>query len=488
MVRIKLALAAFVFSTAAQPPQPAPITGWWRASLSHDGESQDIWLHFQDRGGNLIASFSNPQIGIDDTPLSRVTETPETVELSSIGWSLHRNVDGTLSGTIPDALVPVYGLPAQFERSQAPQPAVSPQPATPAPKPQWQQSVGAKVYAGLTFDAFRKHVIVATDAGKVAALRARSGQLAWSAEGGAPIRATPLVAGKAIYVPTDMALLKLDASTGRRIWSAPIGVSKAQRLEIDDPKSRWDHYSSSAVVSGSAVYVGSRDGCVYRFSAASGTRLGHYCASDLVTATPVVDGDRIYFASFDKTVYAADVASGRTLWKRNVSGEVPRDLALAGRNILAGSRSYDLVALDKLTGRPSWNRYYWFSWVDSPPNLAGNVVYIGASDALHVFAFDGTSGGKLWESRVPGWTWAKPAVGRTTVYAAVTGTAGPYVGPRAGGFAAIDRKSGKLRWFVPSEKPEKAPVYGFASAPVVGDGMVYAADLAGNVFAFRTSN
>ena len=86
---------------------------------------------------------------------------------------------------------------------------------------------------------------------------------------------------------------------------------------------------------------------------------------------------------------------------------------------------------------------------------------------------------------MPGWAWARPAVGRTTVYAAVTGTAGPYVGPRAGGFAAIDRKSGKLRWFVPSEKPDKAPVYGFASAPVVENGMVYAADLAGHVFAFK---
>lgn len=485
MARIKIAFAAFVFSTAAQAPQRAPVTGWWRASLSHDGESQDIWLHFQDRGGKLIASFSNPQIGIDDTPLSRVTITPQAVELSSIGWSLHRDADGTLSGTIPEALVPVYVLRARFERSQAPRHIAPPQPVTPAPKPEWQQSVGAKVYAGLAFDAFRKHVIVATDAGKVASLRARSGQLAWAAEGGAPIRATPLVTRKAIYVPTDKALLKLDAGTGRLIWSAPIGEGKAQRLDIDDPKSRWDHYSSSAVVSPTAVYVGSRDGCVYRFKVESGASLGRYCASDMVTATPVVEGGRIYFASFDKTVYAVDVASGRTLWKRNVSGEVPRDLALAGHNILAGSRSYDLVALDKLTGQPSWTRYYWFSWVDSPPNVIGPTVYIGASDSLRLYAFDSGSGRKQWESPVPGWTWARPAVGRTTVYAAVTGTAGPYVGPRAGGFAAIDRKSGKLRWFVPSEKPDKAPVYGFASAPVVENGMVYAADLAGHVFAFK---
>lgn len=487
MVRIKLAAAALLFATSglAQAPSSQPIAGWWRATLTHNGEHQDIWLHFHDRDGKLIASFSNPPIGIDDTPLSRVSETPQSVELTNIGWTLHREADGTLSGTIPDALVAVYALPARFERSGPPPRPKSPQPLTAAPKPVWRQSVNGKVYAGLAFDPAHRLVLVATDAGRIAALRAASGKLAWSADGGAPIRATPLVAGRAIYVPTDTALLKFDAATGRRLWSAPIGEGTAKRREIDDPKSRWDHYSSSAVVAGNAVYVGSRDGCVYRFNAGSGAKLGQYCASDMVTATPVIDRDRVYFASFDKNVYAADVATGRIVWKRDVRGEVPRDLALAGGKVLAGSRSYDLVALDKANGRPAWTRYYWYSWVDSPPNVVGRTIYIGASDSLRVYAFDSAAGRKLWESAVPGWTWARPAVGRATVYASVAGTATPYVGARAGGFAAIDRASGKLRWFIASEKPDKAPVYGFASAPVVANGMVYAASLDGRVMAFR---
>src|SRR6185295_1688502 len=313
-------------------------------------ETQDIWLHIQDRDGKLIASFSNPEIGIKDTPLSRVTDNSQSVDFTSIGWTLRKESDGTLTGVIPDALVPVYALPARFARSTEPAQVAPPSPDKAPPTPVWSRDVGSAVYGGLAFDAAHKFVVVAADSGKVTALRASDGTPAWSIDAEAPIRATPVVGAGAVYVPTDKALFKLDAATGKRKWSASIGEGKTQGLELNDPNSRWDHYSSSAVVAGTAVYVGSRDGCVYRFNIASGARLGTYCAADMVTATPVVDGKRLYFASFDKNVYAADVASGKVLWKRDMHGEVPRDLALAGGKILVGSRSYDLTALDARTG------------------------------------------------------------------------------------------------------------------------------------------
>jgi outer membrane protein assembly factor BamB len=471
-------------SAVAQPGDGQQVLGWWRATLSHVGESHDIWLHFSERDGQLMASFSNPMIAIDDSPLSKVAVQPQSVELGSIGWTLRR--DGrALVGVIPDVLVPVYKLKARFVRSgPPPRPPVNPRPAQNPPRALWTQNLRSAVFGGLAFDAARNRLIAATDSGDVAALRANDGAIAWSVDAGAAIRATPLVAGASLYVPTDKALLKLDLATGRRLWASSLGKGE-KRLAADDPKSRGDHYSSSAIVAGDSVYAGSRDGCVYRFNAESGATVGRYCATDLITATPVVDGPRVYFASFDRSVYAAERDTGHILWKRDLHGAVPRDLALAGHNILAGSRSYDLAALDKTTGKPSWNRYYWYSWVDSPPNVVGPTVYIGSSDSLRLFAFDAGSGKKLWESRVPGWSWAKPAVGRTTVYASVTGPTNSYAGARLGAFVAIDRDSGKLRWIIQSPKRENAAVYGFASAPVIAQGRVFAADLDGRIFAFK---
>src|SRR5205814_5054474 len=126
------------------------------------------------------------------------------------------------------------------------------------------------------------------------------------------------VAGQSLFIPTDKALLKLDLATGRRLWASSLGKAKSSRLESEDPKSRWDHYSSAAVVAGDSVYAGSRDGCVYRFNAESGATIGRYCATDLITATPVVDGNRVYFASFDQHVYAAERDNGRIVWKRDM--------------------------------------------------------------------------------------------------------------------------------------------------------------------------
>ena len=38
---------------------------------------------------------------------------------------------------------------------------------------------------------------------------------------------------------------------------------------------------------------------------------------------------------------------------------------------------------------------------------------------------------------------------------------------------------------IETEKPEKAATYGFASAPMIAGGRVFAADLTGKVFAFK---
>jgi outer membrane protein assembly factor BamB len=484
MKRSLTALIALALASSVRAQSTDEIAGWWRATLTHAGEKQDIWLHIHDRDGKLIASFSNPAIGVDDSPLSKVVVRPDAVELASIGWTLKREGEA-MTGVIPEALIPVYKLKARFLRSGKPPHPSVPRPMQRPPRPLWTQNLHASVYAGLAFDRANNRLIAATDGGDVMAMRAVDGAVAWSIDAGASIRATPLVAGSSLFVPTDKALLKLDIATGRRLWASSLGKAKARRLEIGDPNSRWDHYSSSAVVAGSSVYAGSRDGCVYRFNAESGETIGRYCASDLITATPVVDGNRVYFASFDQFVYAAERDTGRIVWKRDMKGAVPSDLALAGGNILAGSRSYDLTALNKVTGKPAWTRYFWFSWVDSPPNVVGSTIYIGSSDSLRLFAFDAASGKKQWESPVPGWSWAKPAVGKSTVYAAVTGTTTPYVGARSGGFAAVDRQTGKLRWMIEAEKPEKAATYGFASAPIVANGRVFAADLTGKVLAFK---
>jgi outer membrane protein assembly factor BamB len=77
---------------------------------------------------------------------------------------------------------------------------------------------------------------------------------------------------------------------------------------------------------------------------------------------------------------------------------------------LIGSRSYDLNALDPSTGETRWQRYVWFSWIESAPNVRDGIAYVGTSDALKLFAFDVKDGHMAWERTLPGWSWSRPAV------------------------------------------------------------------------------
>src|SRR4051812_19183481 len=99
---IALSLAS---SVGAQAGDDRGVIGWWRTSLHHSGETRDFYLHISDHDGQLVASFSNPAIGIDETLLGKVAAGPQTVQLSNLGWALRR--DGrALTGVIPEALVP----------------------------------------------------------------------------------------------------------------------------------------------------------------------------------------------------------------------------------------------------------------------------------------------------------------------------------------------------------------------------------------------
>ncbi len=209
-----------------------------------------------------------------------------------------------------------------------------------------------------------------------------------------------------------------------------------------------------------------------------------------MTATPALHGDSVIFAAYDGEVQAVATRDGKPRWTYDAKLAVPGDLVVAGDRLLVGSRSYDLIALDAGTGKELWKRYYWFSWIESPPLVRDGVVYTGSSDATHVYAFDLASGASRWKSAVPGFAWQRPAVNEELVIAGTAGQ-GAYPGSRAGSLVALDRASGAIRWIhldPPSEERAQArEPWGFGAAPVMADGVVYAADLDGKVFAFIDS-
>lgn len=486
-MRLKLCTVAMALLTLGAAPPPA-IEGWWRAPLQHSGDTSEFYLHFDRKGDKLIARFSIPAITADDSPLGTVTVTDDAVKINEADWTLSRSADGqSLTTTIPEALIPHYKIHARFTRSASPQQPQPPRGERPAPAPLWTAAVGEPVIGGLEADPSGRTVFVATKSGRVKALNAATGQAIWSSDLSAPIRATPRFSGGALYVASDAALHKLDARNGRTLWTKPFGKPLQPILEINESKSRWDHYSAAPIVSGSAVYAGSRDGCFYGFTAATGTQTLKACAKDSITATPAVSGNTGYFASFDNHLYAVRLSDGTIRWKADLAAPIVRDIALSNGAVIAGSRTYDLRAFDHRSGAIRWNRYIWFSWIDSSPAVDAHQLVIGSSDAQHIFAMHASTGKALWSTFVGGWAWAKPAIASRTVYAGIVGTSIDYVGKRDSGLAALDRRSGDIKWIFRPPHDPKAVLSGFASDPVIVGKRLIAADLEGNVFAFAVN-
>jgi outer membrane protein assembly factor BamB len=470
----------------AEALSAAGLEGWWSTQLSHGGQQTEFTIHFVEEENKHKVRLTIPVIGFWELPFGEFEISGEQVKLKALGISLSADPERQrLSGVTPEELIPVYRMPLEFSR-------VEPRPApTPAnwnyarPTQIWEYQGDGAIWAGLEFDPKSSQLFVGTDSGSAVALDAGSGKVNWTIRTGGRIRAQPTVIGEHVYFSSDDGnLYKLEQRTGAIAWKARIDQGSAPRLDLGDEKFRWDRYGSSVIADDRRLYIGSRDGNMYALDPASGAEIWRFRAGDMVTGTPAIRGDVVIFNSYDKHAYAVKADDGSLRWKRDLKGELPSDVVIADDRALIGSRSYDLNALDPSSGETRWQRYVWFSWIESAPNVRDGIAYVGTSDALKLFAFDVRDGRMAWERTLPGWSWSRPAISGGCVIAGAVG-AKAYSMPREGALLALNRTTGAIEWLLPAPPVEGAKQWGFGSSPVATDRAVYAADLAGRVYALQ---
>jgi len=491
-------IACLFFAALAAPgfaqksPAISDLAGWWSADPVYGGESSHVALQLLEKDGKPEGRLWLMAIGAYDIPLGEVKFAGNAIDFNESFPLTWNPTTQTLSGTIPADAAPVYDIPIEFKRSA---PAEKPVPrdwinAAPRPKALWTIETGAPVWAGLERDAKSGLVFVANESGDVHAID-RTGKLRWKFATGKPVRAQPKALGSTLYVASDSGYLHaLDIKSGKERWRAKIDTITAPRLAPNDPKTRWDRYGSSVVADATHIYVSSRDKNLYALDMKSGREVWRVSADDIMTATPALHDGKVIVADYAGKVRAVSATDGAPRWTYDAKLAVPGDVVVAENRVLIGSRSYDLIALDAATGRELWKRYYWFSWIESPPVVRDGVAYTGSSDATNVYAVNLSDGTFRWKSAVPGYSWQRIAM---TDDLLITGTLGrgAYPASRNGALFALDRATGALRWIYldpPGEEVVKARgQWGFAASPVIGDGAVYAADFNGRVYAFELS-
>ena len=227
-----------------------------------------------------------------------------------------------------------------------------------------------------------------------------------------------------------------------------------------DATSAW----AQPTIAGGRLFVGSQNGIVYSLDAKSGCVAWTFVARAGVR-TSIVIGERsadrsanasryrgrsgytAYFADQNGYVYAVDAATGREIWRRKAD-EHPL-VRLTGSPVLFEGRLYvplssyeeggkplgyacctfrgGVIALDARTGNTVWRAYT----IAEPPALIRSYA-----DGTEVW---GPSGGAVWSA---------PTIdpGRGALYVGVGNTYSGAPQPATDGVAAIDLKTGAVRW------------------------------------------
>ena len=214
------------------------------------------------------------------------------------------------------------------ERAGLPGPALKP-PLTPA----WKFDTGGRVVCGAAIRDGK--VFVGSEAGRILALDAGSGQRAWDFPAGAPVRCAPAAVGGTVYCGSDGGTFHaLDADTGKEKW----------RFACGGP------VQSAPAVVGGVVLFGANDHHVYALDRDSGRKLWAFRMRDYCIQAPVVvHGGRVFAAQWQDWVWALDLETGREQWRSFIPVSV--EAVAFHRGKLYARSPYYVVELDPATGR-----------------------------------------------------------------------------------------------------------------------------------------
>lgn len=219
--------------------------------------------------------------------------------------------------------------------------------------------------------------------------------------------------------------------------------------------------TSSPVVAGNTVYVGSGDGSVYAIELATGRKKWSFKTDDIVEAPPLVHAGHVYIGSCDFFFYALNAVTGDVVWKfetgdKILGGANHVRLADGRTRILVGSYDNKLYCFDAEGGKKLWE-YETDNYVNGTPAILGDRVVFGGCDAvLHVVSV--TTGKAV----------AKVELGDDCHIAGSVALTGGYVyfGHYGNEFVCVDLATGKTRWSYPSQR------HAFFSSPAIGKNRV----------------
>jgi len=267
-----------------------------------------------------------------------------------------------------------------------------------------------------------------------------------------------------------------------QLWASQVGVGAL--------------YASPVVWNGK-VYIGSGDGRMYAFDAATGATLWVGPQQDLFFVESAAASHGLVFASsIYSTFLAYNADTGEIAWTSELT-DVRASPTLHGRTLYVGSFEGRLSALDAETGTTKWSTERRCCIYDQAPVIDDGRVFQMRTDGT-LTAYDAQSGEQLWSKPAfatgtqaaaygmvfftdyPNVVAVDAATGEEVWRALGAGPAAPAVANRhvfviQATLMALDAATGAVAWEAPA-----ASIWG----PSVANGVVYASSLNGEWDAF----
>ena len=226
--------------------------------------------------------------------------------------------------------------------------------------------------------------------GEVIAFAVGHGKIHWRHRIG-PSEGSPLLVGDRLYVADwNGDVWAFDANNGRVVWRRRVAHAPIK---------------GALAYAGGHLFVGAYDGHVYCLSTSGrvvwvGSAQPRLFGGSDFYSTPAVAYGRVYIGSTDGKVYAFGAASGHRLWSHSTGGYVYASPAVWRQRILVGSYSGTFSAFDAGTGEPDWT-FHAGGPVSGSAVVVGDVVYFAT---LHesglkngrTYALDARTGKELW--------------------------------------------------------------------------------------------
>jgi len=335
---------------------------------------------------------------------------------------------------VPDPSSPVADTAWPSFRGDPAMTGTSPVDFSMEPALAWTFEAGSAVTATAAIAGDR--IYVATEGGRLTALRGADGVPLWTFEADAPISASPCIIGDAILVGDGNGVFYAIDLEGTERWrfateaqitsSATPGPDNSvlfgsydhrlYALDVADGTLRWAFETRAQVhcapcIADGMVFIAGCDGKVRGIDALTGLQRMEGDADSNFSAGPAwVDG-MLYVGSMTGELLEVDGRDGRLikLPVEEDAGPVYAQAAVSEDTVVFATRGRYVVAMDRGEVSPRWT-YRTRDRVDASPVIAGQAVLVGSMDGqLH--AIDLARGTRLWGFDAGAAISASPAIG-----------------------------------------------------------------------------